>query len=149
MNIDLNAQKIKNELPSLWYRVKHSPHFVSLLIRYSISGLFVGVFYVFLGYLLSKWAHVSVPISVTLSYIITTPMAFTLQKKFTFKSNCALSKELPRFILVGILLLGMSSAAQKFLILPIPLIFQFFAFWILSSLLNFLAYKFWVFSQDE
>jgi putative flippase GtrA len=149
MYFDHNVQKVKNEFSSLWYGVKYSSHFVSLLIRYSISGLFVGIFYVFFGYLLSKWVGLSLPISVTLSYIVTTPVAFTLQKRFTFKSDRALSKELPRFILVGFILLAMSSATQTFVTLPMPLMLQLFAFWMLSSLLNFLAYKFWVFSQDE
>jgi putative flippase GtrA len=146
--IYMNLQRSpKNEIVDFWHEIKHGSHPIFLLIRYGISGLFVGIFYVLLGYLLSNWIGLSVPIAVTLSYIVTTPIAFTLQKKFTFKSDIALSKELPRFIVVGIFLLALSTVTHKFVILPIPLIMQLFVFWLLSSILNFLAYKFWVFSQ--
>lgn len=142
-------KKEENHFVAFWFKVKHGPHPISLLIRYFISGLFVGIFYVLLGYVFSMLVGLSMPISVTLAYIATTPLAFALQKKFTFKSGNSLYKELPRFIVVGVLLLALSTAAHKYVILPIPLIAQLFAFWLLSSILNFLAYKFWVFSQDE
>lgn len=140
---------MKNKFVVLWSKVKYGAHPIALLIRYLISGLFVGIFYVLLGYGLSRWIGLSMPVSVTLSYIATTPMAFTLHKKFTFKSNYKLSKELPRFVVVGLLLLVLSAVANKFVILPVPLVAQLFFYWLLSSILNFLAYKFWVFSQDE
>lgn len=137
------------ELIIYFVKLTHSPGTLSLLIRYGISGLAVGIFYVLIGYLLANWVGLSMPISVTLSYIVTTPVAFTLQKRFTFKSDRALSKELPRFITVGVLLLASSTAANKFIVLPIPLLAQLFAFWLLSSILNFLAYKFWVFTHEK
>lgn len=147
----LNKEKKRHmdDLIIYFAKLTHSSGTVSLLIRYSIAGLFVGIFYVLIGYLLSNWIGLSMPVSVTLSYIITTPVAFTLQKRFTFKSDCALSRELPRFITVGVLLLAASTAANKFIVLPIPLLAQLFAFWLLSSILNFLAYKFWVFTQNK
>lgn len=129
-----------------WHHIKYGSHPILLLIRYFITGLLVGIFYVLFGYMLSNWVGLSVPIAVTLSYIVTTPIAFTLQKKFTFKSANALSEEFPRFIAVGMLLLGLSTVAHKFVILPIPLILKLLAFWLLSSILNFVAYRFWVFS---
>ena len=133
----------------LWHIVKHSSHPVSLLTRYFISGLSVGIIYVLLGYVLSNDFGVSMPVSVTLAYIATTPLAFTLQKRFTFKSNRSMRRELPRFITVGILILISAKLANQFVKLPVPLMVQLCIFWVLGSVLNFLAYKFWVFTHDE
>jgi len=142
-----NQYKEENRFLIYLNILNHSSAIMPLLIRYSISGFFVGIFYVFLGYALSAWVGFNIPISVTLSYVATTPIAFALQKKFTFKSNDALITELPRFIVVGIFLLALSTAAHKYVILPIPLIIQLFIFWLISSILNFLGYKFWVFTR--
>jgi len=139
------AKTTQRKFNELSYEIKHSKQNLAVLIRYAIAGVFVGIFYVIIGYVLSNWFEFSVPISVTLSYLLTTPVAFILQKTFTFKSARALSQELPRFILVGAMLLILSSAANKYVVLPIPLILNIVIFWLISSILNFLAYKFWVF----
>lgn len=123
----------------------HERSHCALLLRYIFSGLLVGLIYVYLGYFLLTILSVNTPTSITLAYIVTTPLAFFLHKKFTFKSESTLVKEVPRFILVGFLLFILSSLSNKYITVSIYPLLQIGIFWILGSLLNFIAYKFWVF----
>ena len=133
----------------LFSNLLHQRSHSALLLRYIISGLFVGLIYVYLGYFLLTIVGVNTPASITLAYIVTTPLAFFLHKKFTFKSDSSLTKEIPRFILVGFLLFLLSSLSNKYITVSIYPLLQIGIFWILGSLLNFLAYRFWVFNSQS
>ena len=54
-------------------------------IRYIISGLIVGIFFIVFNYIFIYLLHFDLPISVTFSYILTTPISFILQRNFTFR----------------------------------------------------------------
>jgi putative flippase GtrA len=99
-----------------------------------------------LGLLFVESVKLDMPIAVILAYLITTPFAFALHKTFTFKTKNSLSEEVPRFVLVGVVLFVLSKALQIYVSLPIPVFLQIIFFWLLGSVLNYLAYKFWVFS---
>jgi putative flippase GtrA len=141
----IQTNSYKNILAHGIQKLTAENHFAQF-IRYLISGFLVGLFYFVLGLAFVELVKLDMPIAVTLAYLVTTPFAFALHKTFTFKTENSLSEEILRFVLVGVVLFVLSKVLQTYVSLPIPVFLQIIFFWLLGSILNYLAYKFWVFS---
>lgn len=116
-------------------------------IRYIISGLIVGIFFIVFNYIFIYLLHFDLPISVTFSYILTTPISFILQRNFTFRNLDEPLTQIIRFLIVVISLLIISKLINQILseLMSVNSIIIFY--WFVTSIVNFLVYKFYVFRK--
>lgn len=116
-------------------------------VRYIISGLIVGIFFIIFNYIFVYLLHFDLPISVTFSYILTTPISFILQRNFTFRNLDEPLTQIIRFLIVVISLLIISKLINQILseLMSVNSIIIFY--WFVTSIVNFLVYKFYVFRK--
>ena len=112
------------------------------LVRYFIVGGSIGIVFLLIGYILriSGWQFYS---STLLSYLLTSPLSFMGQKNIVFRVSAEAGLQIVRFIVVSVVVLMVSTAIQN--IIYTPGISAQFLVWAVVSVVNYLAYRLYVF----
>jgi len=119
---------------------------IALVARYVLVGGSVGLVFLGAGYLLRE-AGWDFSASVVLAYLLTMPLSYMGQRRLVFRSKGAIVDQIIRYVLICALVGGASFTIQQ--LYSRAGVMAQVVVWALASALNFIGYRFVVFTRGS
>ena len=121
------------------------------IIRFALSGLLATLLYGLIALALKLTTSLDFMVINLLSYVLSIPLSYTLQKFFTFHSSASHTKAFPRFVVTAFIALIVSTIIAKFIIqkLNYPEHVGFLSVMIIVPLISLVLMQLWVFTENK
>lgn len=120
-----------------------------ILLKYALSGGMAAIVYIAVVFTLTQ-SSFDVVLSGVLGYVVATPCAYLMHRRFSFGSKREIRPEATRFLIISIVGAFFSGILPKaFMATGMPLLFSLLFTSVIVPSMNYILHSSWVFGRNE